>query len=166
MIEQSVDLLLRRSELRIRISCDLRDNVTRCLERSMKAIVQSRQLLANSEALLSYPESVDPDALTLTAERAERPPTTQLLLVSKHDFDGEMVPADNKHFSDCGFRNCTLLYSGSPVIFESCRFHQCRFEFSGAAGRTVQFLDCFGILPGQAADQAGNAADPVEYLVN
>lgn len=150
MTDSSVDLLLKRSELRIRISCNLRDNVTRCLERSMKAVVQSRQLLANSEALLSYPECSDPDALTLAPERAECPPTDLLPIVHKHDFDSEMVATDAKHFRDCAFRNCTLLYRGSFVIFESCHFHDCKFEFSGAAGRTVQFLDCFGLLNDQA----------------
>jgi hypothetical protein len=166
MTNQSVDLLLRRSELRIRISCDLRNNVNKCLERSLQAIVKSRQLLADSEALLSYPESIDPDALTLTVERAERPPTDPMLLVSQHEFDAETVPTDKKHFRDCGFRNCTLLYSGDPVIFESCRFHECRFEFSGAAGRTVQFLDCFGLLPGQTPDHSADPADSPAYLVN
>ena len=48
MIDQSVDLLLKRSELRIRNSFHLRENVARCLERSMKAIVRSRQLLADT----------------------------------------------------------------------------------------------------------------------
>ena len=166
MTDQSVELLLRRSELRIRISCDLRDNVTRCLERSTKAILTSRQLLANSEALLRFPETLDPDALTLTLERTESPPTAPMLVVSKHEFDGEIVPTDKKHFCDCGFRHCTLLYSGAPVTFESCRFHDCKFEFSGAAGRTVQFLDCFSILPGQAADQAADPANAAAYLVN
>jgi hypothetical protein len=132
----------------------------------MKAIVSSRQLLANSEALLSYRQPAQPDALTLTLGRAERPPTDPMLIVSKHDFDGEIVPTDKKHFRGCGFRNCTLLYSGLPVTFESCRFHDCRFEFSGAAGRTVQFLDCFGILPGQGPDQATDPADAAAYLVN
>jgi hypothetical protein len=165
MIDQSVDLL-NRSELRIRISGNLRADVTRSLDRSMKAIVKSRQLLADSKALLSYPESTDPEALTLAPTRSGCSTTALLLLVSKHDFDGEVVATDGKHFRDCGFRNCTLLYSGSPVIFESCRFHDCRFEFSGAAGRTVQFLDCFRILPGQGPDQASDPADTVAHFVN
>ncbi len=165
MIDRSVDLL-NRSELRIRISANRSDKVTRCLERSMRAIVKSRQLLANSEALLSYPEFAEPDALTLAPARAECATTALLLIVAKRDFEGEMVSTDTKHFRDCGFRNCTLHYGGSPVIFESCRFHDCRFEFSGAAGRTVQFLDCFGVLAGPAADQACDPADSGAYFLN
>jgi hypothetical protein len=166
MIDRSVDLLLMRSELRIRISSNLQENVTKCLERSMKAIVKSRQLLADSEALVSYPEFADPDAVTLTPVKVECPTIALLLVVAKRDFDGEMVSTDAKHFRDCGFRNCTLLYSGSPVTFESCRFHDCKFGFSGAAGRTVQFLDCFGIRSDQETDQACDPADLVPYFLN
>jgi hypothetical protein len=166
MIDHSVDLLLKRSELRIRISSNLSNSVTRCLERSMKAIVTSRQLLANSEALLSYPESCDPDALTLAPATIEGPALALQLMVSKRDFEGEVVSTDAKHFRDCGFRNCTLLYGGAPVTFESCRFHDCRFSFSGAAGRTVQFLDCFGIMSQQADDQACDSAAPAAYFLN
>jgi hypothetical protein len=132
----------------------------------MRAIVTSRQLLANSEGLLSFPEAIAPDALTLTPERSEPPATDVMQVIAKHMFENEIVPTDNKHFSACGFTNCTLLYGGDPVIFESCHFHECRFEFSGAAGRTVQFLDCFGILPGQSPDQVCEPGEPLAYLVN
>jgi hypothetical protein len=166
MIDHSVDLLLKRSELRIRNSSNLSNSVTRCLERSMKAIVRSRQLLANSEALLSYPEPAEPDALTLAPATIECTTAALQLMVSKRDFEGEMVSADAKHFRDCGFRNCTLLYSGAPVTFESCRFYECKFRFSGAAGRTVQFLDCFSILSPQAEDQAIDPTAPGAYFLN
>src|ERR1700760_2167640 len=166
MIDQSVDLLLKRSELRIRNSFHLRENVARCLERSMRAIVRSRQLLADSEALLSYREFAEPDALTLAPVTIECPAAALQLMVSKRDFEGEMVSADAKHFRDCGFNNCTLLYSGAPVTFESCRFHDCKFRFSGAAGRTVQFLDCFSVLSGQTEDPASDSAAPEPYLLN
>jgi hypothetical protein len=87
-------------------------------------------------------------------------------MISEHHFVSECVLADGKHFCDCAFRNCTLLYSGAPVIFEACRFHGCRFEFTGAAGRTVQFLDCFGLWSRLAADQFGNPADSALNFVN
>jgi hypothetical protein len=133
----------------------------------MQAIVKSRQLLANSQALLNYPESSDPDALTLAPERADCPPADLLLIVSKQDFDGQAVQTDAKHFHGCAFRNCTLLYSGAPVIFESCHFSDCRFEFSGAAGRTVQFLDCFGFLEDRGTAQTcSNPAEPATRFVN
>lgn len=120
----------------------------------MKAIMQSRQLLDNSRALGSFPESIDPEALTLAPERSQGPSAALLLIVSKHDFGDEMVQTDGKHFLGCAFRNCTLLYSGFPVVFESCHFHNCRFEFSGAAGRTVQFLDCFDLVGERATNQS------------
>jgi hypothetical protein len=166
MIDHSVDLLLRRSELRIRISSNLSNSVTRCLERSREAIVKSRQLLADSEALLSYPESCDPGALTLAPATIECPPAVLQVIVSKREFESEVVSMDAKHFRDCRFRNCTLVYGGSPVTIESCRFHDCKFKFSGAAGRTVQFLDCFSILSQQTDDQACDPAAPGEYFLN
>lgn len=156
MIDKSIELLLQSSRSRIKLSCYLRDNTTRCLERSMKAIVQSRQLLANSEALLSYPEYAE----YLEAEGPKPKPrvaqcaTSLPAIISNQDFDYEFVSVDGKHYCECAFRNCTLLYGGSPVTFEACQFHGCRFQFSGAAGRTVQFLDCFGLLDEQTPDEA------------
>lgn len=133
----------------------------------MKAIVRSRQLLANSEALLSYPEYYEePDVSPTPLARTEQPATSSLPIVCKRDFGYEHVTADGKHFCECTFRNCTLLYGGSPVAFESCQFHDCRFEFSGAAGRTVQFLECFGLLAELSTDPSDceSVDAPTEFV--
>jgi len=165
MIDRTVDLLLKRSEMRIRVSYNVHDNMKRCLETSMKAIVRSRQLLSNSEGLVSHCRSIEIDdpgpLLGRSAQAAKDSP-----LVSKRDFDYELVSTDGKHFCECVFRNCTLLYSGSEVTFESCQFRDCRFEFSGAAGRTVQFLECFGLLGERstAPPDSDSAKSQVEFV--
>lgn len=141
--------------------------MTQCVERSRKAIVQSQRLLANSEALLNYPESNGCGALDPALERTKQPASGVLPIISKRDFDSEFVSADGKHFCDCSFLNCTLVYRGFPVIFESCQFHNCKFEFSGEAGRTVQFLDCFGLLTRGTPDQTNcNPDDEAPEFVN
>lgn len=163
MIDRSVDLLLKRSRMRVRLSCNLRDNVTRCVERSLKAIARSRQLIATSEALLDHPKSIDADGRYLMLHRTEEAEKDLLPVVSRREFDYELISADGKHFCECAFRRCTLVYGGRPVTFESCRFHECRFEFSGPAGRTIQFLECFGLLAGRATDPSGFDS-PTEFL--
>ena len=90
----------------------------------MKAIVRSRQLLANSEALLSYPESCEPDALTLAPEKIECPATALQVIVSKRDFEDEVVSMDAKHFRDCvsGNARCStaeLPSRSNPAAFTS-----------------------------------------------
>lgn len=167
MIDHSVDqdILLKRSELRVRSSFNLRDDSTMCLEKSMKAIMRSRELLASSEALLNHPQFTGLVAPIRAVDNPE-PSSVELQFVSKSDFDSEIVPIDGKHFRECHFANCTLLYRGLPVTFESCQFHGCKFEFSGAAGRTVQFLDCFGQLTDQSADQPSASPDSIPNFIN
>jgi len=165
MIDHSVDFLLKSSKERVRLSCNLRDDTARCMETSLRAIVRSRELLASSRALLSNSEYCEPEDRALIAPGQSA--TSSLQIVSKRDFDYEAVSVDGKHFCDCTFRNCTLLYSGSMVTFESCQFHDCRFQFSGAAGRTFQFLDCFDLLGDQTPNEpCSDSADSIVGFVN
>ena len=143
MADRSMNFLLKRSQMSVRASFTLRDNMTRCVEKSLRAIARSRELIANSEVLLGHSRPVDVDGLVL--HRPAQVGVDSLPVISARDFNFELVSTDGKHFRECAFRSCTLHYSGSPVTFESCQFCDCKFEFSGAAGRTVQFLECFGL---------------------
>jgi len=166
MIDHSVDFLLRSSKERVRQSCNVRDNTARCVETSLRAIIRSRELLASSRALLSNPEYCEPEDGALISRTPAQFATSSLQIISKHDFNYESVSVDGKHFCDCTFRNCTLLYSGSLVTFESCQFHGCRFQFSGAAGRTFQFLDCFDLLGEQTGEPCCDSDESIVRFVN
>ncbi len=56
-------------------------------------------------------------------------------------FRNESVALDDNTFEHCTFDDCELRYQGGyhPVLI-GCTFHQCRFAFQDAAGRTIDFL--------------------------
>lgn len=61
--------------------------------------------------------------------------------VAGRDFSGEHVRIDGKHFEDCTFDTCTLVYSGgTPPNFVRCDFAAPHFAFEGAAQSTVQLM--------------------------
>jgi hypothetical protein len=56
-------------------------------------------------------------------------------------FTGERVVLDGKHFEDCMFENCDLVYRGGvPPNFIRSDFAAPRFVFEDAAQSTVQFM--------------------------
>jgi hypothetical protein len=62
---------------------------------------------------------------------------------------GERVETDGMTFADCTFNEVILVYSGGEhPKFERCTFHSCGWHFSGAALRTVQFLQQVNASPG------------------
>ena len=66
------------------------------------------------------------------------PDRTQIL--NQH-FTGERVVLDGKHFEDCTFENCDLVYRGGvPPNFIRSDFAAPRFVFEDAAQSTVQFM--------------------------
>jgi hypothetical protein len=51
------------------------------------------------------------------------------------------VVLDNTSFQRCKFRRATLIYAGGvPPQIRDCAFEEVAFEFQGAAGRTLAFL--------------------------
>ena len=79
-------------------------------------------------------------------------------VVSGREFEGELVRLDGKHFVDCTLRECTLEYSGYPVVLETTQFFGCRFQFGGQAAMTMRMLQCFGIMGDGASELIGEAA--------
>lgn len=56
------------------------------------------------------------------------------------DLTGRVL-LDGGTFERCRFREAALVYiGGAPPTLVNCSFHGVSFEFSGAAGRTVGFL--------------------------
>jgi hypothetical protein len=51
------------------------------------------------------------------------------------------VNLDGASFERCHFSEAVLVYSGgAPPQIRDCKFEKVRFEFAGAAGRTLGFL--------------------------
>jgi hypothetical protein len=61
--------------------------------------------------------------------------------VRDREFSGEQVVLDGKHFEDCTFDTCQLVYrGGTPPNFVRCDFAAPRFVFQDAAQSTVQLM--------------------------
>jgi hypothetical protein len=55
-------------------------------------------------------------------------------------FTGRIL-IDDKSFEHCTFREAVLVYAGgAPPQIVDCSFHDAAFEFQGAAGRALAFL--------------------------
>jgi len=65
-------------------------------------------------------------------------------IVSHVTFRDETVCLDDKHFMDCSLLRCVLDYSGEELMIERTEIHGCRLKLNGAAGRTLNFLQCMG----------------------
>jgi len=61
--------------------------------------------------------------------------------VIEKTFSGGNENLDGKNYQRCTFTNCTLIYAGGQLpVMETCRFDGCRWQFDGAANRTLEFL--------------------------
>ncbi len=68
-------------------------------------------------------------------------------------FRDQTVVLDEKNFIDCEFHNCELQYHGGAVTFLETAILGCRWSFGGAAFRTLNLLQCFGLqIPPDNAD--------------
>lgn len=61
--------------------------------------------------------------------------------ILNQQYVGERIVLDGKHFEDCRFENCDLVYRGGvPPNFVRTDFAAPRFVFEDAAQSTVQFM--------------------------
>ena len=61
--------------------------------------------------------------------------------VIEESYSSERVVLDGKHFEDCSFDTCTLVYRGGvPPNFVRCDFAAPRFVFEEAAQSTIQLM--------------------------
>jgi hypothetical protein len=73
--------------------------------------------------------------------------TTKMLLVSvvgKKFVKADEVSLDNVRFLDCSFDECTLLYSGGPVVMDNCWLHNCELKIQGSAAIVLESLGRMG----------------------
>ncbi len=69
-------------------------------------------------------------------------------LVSGLHLSGASVCLDDKHFIDCTFKDCQLIYNGGCLIVERTSFVHCRHLLHGPARATVLYLQRFGLTGG------------------
>jgi hypothetical protein len=75
----------------------------------------------------------------MTEQNGDRDP--ERTDVIGESYSSERVVLDGKHFEDCSFDTCTLVYRGGvPPNFVRCEFAAPRFVFEEAAQRTIQLM--------------------------
>ncbi len=53
---------------------------------------------------------------------------------------------DGKHFHNCRYTKCTLIYEGGEWAATNTAFDQCQITFSGPAARTLALMAQIGII--------------------
>jgi len=69
-----------------------------------------------------------------------------LELVANRTLVGQIVSIDETHFKNCRLLDCTLEYSGGPLVFEETELRGCRYVFLGSAGMTLELMKLVGLL--------------------
>jgi hypothetical protein len=62
---------------------------------------------------------------------------------------GAVVVIDGKHFNNCRFERCTVIYGGGDFAWSNTQFINCQLSFEAAAARTLQYLKYFNMVPQQ-----------------
>jgi hypothetical protein len=68
-------------------------------------------------------------------------------IVENEVLTGKTFAIDEKHFVNCTYQNCDLVYGGGDWGCVNTKFENCRFSFSGPAQKTTNLLAMLGILP-------------------
>ena len=68
-------------------------------------------------------------------------------IVRSETISNQHLTIDDTKFIDCTLIDCTLEYSGRPVIFEQTHLKDCRYVFLGDARRFLEFLQIAGVVP-------------------
>jgi hypothetical protein len=61
---------------------------------------------------------------------------------------------------DCTLKDCDVFYSGGDPDYQNLKLDNSRFHFHGAAQKTVQLLQSFGMLKMQPTQVSFQAAAP------
>jgi len=68
-------------------------------------------------------------------------------IVQDEVVSGKTVTIDEKHFVNCRYKNCTVIYSGGDYGWTNTTFENCQMTLAGAAQRTAALLGNFGLIP-------------------
>lgn len=67
-------------------------------------------------------------------------------IVENEVVSGKTVAIDEKHFVNCRYKDCIVLYSGGDFGWVNTFFENCRINLAGAAQKTANLLTFFGVL--------------------
>lgn len=146
---KDVGILRDSSAERLRVSLELRTDLQNCVRKTKVAISTTQFLIAQTNEIIDHlPRAAQSsrDPIPAVQTNLELPHSDALHIISGQNFRNELVPMDCRHFVDCTMTDCTLEYSGQPVVLETTSFSRCTFRFGGEAAMTACFLDCFGLL--------------------
>jgi hypothetical protein len=66
--------------------------------------------------------------------------------VENQSATGAVVTLDDKHYVNCQFTNCRLVYSGGDYVLTETKLENCQVTFTGPAQRTAGLLAMLGAL--------------------
>ena len=83
---------------------------------------------------------------------------------ANREFKNAKEYVDGHTYSKCSFKNVEIVYSGGePPSFVDCTFGPVSFNFEGAAGRTVSFLQALS-SPGSGFQDLVRKTFPALFL--
>ena len=73
--------------------------------------------------------------------------------MSKHEkvtFSNQRIVLDGNDYNYCHFEGCTMVYGATEgkIGLNGCSFNGCKWEFEGAALRTLRFLSALYQIDG------------------
>ncbi len=151
--------VLDSSMERLRISRDLRYQSRESIRRSHEAILHSQEVITRSDRIIHELSSSQSAVEEAPLPQATGGPANLLQVVRGQSLRSETVVMDGKHFIDCHLSNCVLEYSGQATVLESTQLSGCSFRFKGEAALTLNFLECFGLMPRGETDYTVAASE-------
>lgn len=67
-------------------------------------------------------------------------------LIDAEVLEGKPVILDGKHFHNCRYTKCTVIFEGGEYAETNTVFDQCQLSFDGAAARTMAVMARFGMI--------------------
>lgn len=168
-VHRELDTLLKSCSKCVQTSQILRREFSESIRVTRDAVHASRALIAQSDAAIERVRTLttsSPHSSVLQQQQVQVQEKEQhqgeLEVVSECSFENQRVLLDGKHFVNCTLNNCTLEYSGHPVVLETTAFHDCNFQFRGEAALTMQLLECFELVtPGAKSGYSTQPSEPL-----
>ena len=81
-------------------------------------------------------------------------------VIADQELESTVLQMDGHHFENCTITQCVLVFSGGDFSWTNCKFVNCQIRFVGAAGKTINFLKHFGMVPQapKTAEAAGSSS--------
>ena len=158
-VRDSLSQVLCSSKERIRISRALRYQSWESIRQSHQAILHSQEVITRSDRIIHDLSSSQSAVEEAPLPQATGGPANLLQVIRGQSLQSEVVVMDGKHFIDCYLSDCVLEYSGQAMVIESTQLSGCSFRFKGEAALTLNFLKCFGLMPGGEPDYAVAASE-------